>query len=325
VDTIAAVARLVAYLGATWLFGLLVVSRLVLSAAPVATRGTAWAEGRAAIVRRLERSVDVAVLAVAAGTLATLALQLRRVQAAGLAAGTADAAAFVLETGFGQLTVLRLVVVSALWLAIRGSVGRRVLPGGSARPVDRPERVFVTTWFVLAVALLATFPLAGHAGASVDPLLWVPVGVVHVAAASVWVAGIGTLGLVLPAVLSRQRPRTRARVLAPVFQRFARLAAVVVAVLVLTGLLTAAAAVEVGELRSTGYGQALVLKVWLVIWLLALGAVNHLVLVPRLERAAGRRRGGDSETTLAYTVSAEVLLGGVVLAVTAVLTALARP
>ena len=55
--------------------------------------------------------------------------------------------------------------------------------------------------------------------------------------------------------------------------------------------------------------------------------LNHFVLIPRLARAATRPRGGvaSPEGALALSLAAEVLLGAVVLAVTAVLVALPRP
>jgi copper transport protein len=325
-DELATGARLAAYLGATWLFGLAVVSRLVLAAAPSSAAGTAWAAGRARLARRLTSSVDLAVVAVVVGTLGALGLQAGRMLDAGLAVGSTDAAAAVLETGFGRAGVLRLAAVLALWISVRGSLGRFVVPHGAVVPQGRGERVLVAIWLVLGAVVLVTFPLSGHAGAGAHPLLWVPVGTLHLGAAAVWLAGVGTLGLVLPAVLSRQRQRVRARVLVPVFERFARLAAAAVALLLLTGVVTAVAAVdEPGQLRDTAYGQALLVKVWLVASVLALGAANHVVLVPRMVRTVQDRSPSDSETTLAYTVSAEVLLGAVVLAVTAVLVAVARP
>jgi len=326
VDAAAAAARFVALAGAAWLFGLVPVTRIVLAAVPSSVPGTAWAHGRQRLMRRITRSVDAAAVAALAGTAGVLWLQQGELVRSGLAADRGEAVRLQVDTVFGQLTALRVVVVVGLWLAIRPGLPERALPAHPPRPSDR---LYVATWGVLAGGLLLTFPLTGHAAATTEPALTVTVDAAHLLAAAVWLTGIGTLGMVLPEVLARQRERVRLSVLASALTRFAALAVGAVTVIVVTGGFSAVLALGGLEpLRSSAYGQALVVKLWLVAWVLAVGGVNHFFLVPRLARAAeggGRDRGSAPEGALALSVGAELVLGILIVASTAVLIGLPRP
>ena len=313
----------VTLVGGTWLFGLLLVTRLVLSDVPPAAAGTAWGQGRQRVARRLSISVDVAATAVLLGVIAGLSVAAWRVLDAGLAPGLIASIGTVLSTTFGQLTVVRGFLVASLWLLVRGGLPERALPDTSKRA---GERLFVTSWALLALGVLVTMSLTGHAGASGSPAVHTVADTIHLIAASAWLAGIGVLGLVLPEVLARQRPRVQLQVLAPAFSRFARLAMIAVPVLLLTGLYAADAALgDPQALRTSPYGQFLLVKSWLFLSVVALGAVNHLLLVPRLVRAAQARGRLRTDDRLAFTVAMEVVLALAILTVTSVLIGLARP
>lgn len=309
--------------GATWLFGLLLVTRFVLSDLPAATAGTAWALGRQRVARRLSVSFDLAAAAVLLGVVARLWVAAWRALDAGLASGPAASLGTVLGSTFGQLTVVRAFLVAGLWLVVRAGLPERALPGPSQRA---GERLFVTSWALLGLGVLLTLSLTGHAAASDRPAAHLVADMLHLVAASAWLVGIGVLGLVLPEVLARQRPRVQLQVLAPAFSRFARLALAAVAVLLLTGLYSADRAMgDLQALRTSPYGQFLLVKVWLFLSVAALGAVNHALLVPRLVRAAQARGRLETDTRLAWTVAMEVALAFAILLVTAALINLARP
>jgi putative copper resistance protein D len=149
------------------------------------------------------------------------------------------------------------------------------------RPALVPARV------VLAVALFAmiTPAVTGHSGAVHAYQVVAVVGVgVHVAAAAAWVGGLGAI-LVLVA--------SRRGLLVAVLPRFSRLAAVCIAAVAATGVLTAALRLPpaLAHVRweaaaqlylATGTGQLLVAKT------AALGAIGCLGWLTRRRMAASR-------------------------------------
>ena len=99
--------------------------------------------------------------------------------------------------------------------------------------------------------------------------------------------------------------------------RFSTLAVGSVAVLVLAGI--ASAYIEVGAWRGlweTTYGQLVLAKASLLVPLLALGALNNRVAVPRLRRGMDRPR---ERRRFARTVAGELCLMLVVIGLTAAL------
>src|SRR5436305_1733987 len=84
-----------------------------------------------------------------------------------------------------------------------------------------------------------------------EPRLEIPVGLLHVAAASVWLGGLVGLVLLLQGPGERRLP----------LRRFSNLALTSVAVLAATGVLRAFSELRAfGQLWSTGYGRVLVVK-----------------------------------------------------------------
>ena len=141
-------------------------------------------------------------------------------------------------------------------------------------------RVLEAGVYVAALLLLPGPSIAGHA---LDPgrsPLEVVDDIVHVAAASVWLGGLISLGLAL------RRSGDHALLL----RRFSNIAVVSVIVLAVTGVVRALTELHsVSQLWSTGYGRALVAKTVLLAALVVLGWVNRYRLVPRLREAALRR------------------------------------
>jgi putative copper resistance protein D len=174
------------------------------------------------------------------------------------------------------------------------------------RPGLVPPRV------VLAVALFAiiTPAVTGHAGATHEYQLVSVIGVgFHVAAAAAWVGGLGAI-LVLVA--------PRRGLLVAVLPRFSRMAAVCIAAVAATGVLTAVVRLppalehvrwEAGVqlLLATGWGQLLVAKT------AALGVIGCLGWLTRRRMAASR-------TPLLLWAGYEVALMAVALGLAAALT-----
>jgi mono/diheme cytochrome c family protein len=106
-------------------------------------------------------------------------------------------------------------------------------------------------------------------------------------------------------------------VYAAAIPRFSTLA--ISSVILLTLTVFYAAWLEVGNLhtlRETAYGQTLIVKLGLLVPLLLLGAVNLLIIGPRLQRSA------PTGIQFGRTIAAEAFLGILVLLVVGVLTSL---
>ncbi len=134
----------------------------------------------------------------------------------------------------------------------------------------------------------------------------------HRSAGAVWRGGGVGLAIAF-------RRRVEATHLASLVRRFSDAALIAVGVVTATGVLMAWIVLPTaGELTSTGYGLALLLKVALVAVVVALGGFNRFLLVPMVSAAddaspdAPRRR-------LSQIVTAELVLLLAVAATTAVL------
>jgi copper transport protein len=171
------------------------------------------------------------------------------------------------------------------------------------------------TWLppIAAAGLLAGITMISHASGS--GLLAIQADWLHLLAAAVWVGGLVCLGVSLRGVAVSDRALL-ARSLVP---HFSAIAGVGLGVMVLTGLY--GAWLHVPELRafiSTIYGEALGVKLLLVIPIAALGALNRFVLVPRIKAGAAPDLGVVRR--LRGSISGELTLAAGVLLAVAVLT-----
>ena len=171
------------------------------------------------------------------------------------------------------------------------------------------------TWWLLAalgIGVLATFSLQSHAAAS-DQLGAILLDILHLLAMSAWLGGLLPLALLL---LAGRRGQVSLPPLAALVPRFSRLAMVSVDVLAISGLYAVLTQVQTFDaLVGTTYGQAVIVETALVAVLIALGAVNLLILSPKL--AAG---AGDPAKALQRTTAVELGIGLVVLLAAGVLT-----
>lgn len=107
--------------------------------------------------------------------------------------------------------------------------------------------------------------------------------------------------------------------LATLIPRFSRLALVCVLLLTLTGVYSYVQHINrLDLLTATTYGRALLVKVGLFVVLLLIGALNLLVLSPRL-----RAGGGRVAAALGRTARAELMIGALVLLLAGVMTSVA--
>lgn len=213
----------------------------------------------------------------------------------------ASAISAVRHLRFGEVWLLRAWIALAI-AAVAFSLEHR--PTGL-----RGAREGLLT--VLAVALLFTPSASGHADIA-GPLAFAA-DAAHVAAASVWFGGLlfVVLGLAL-APEGRRWPLA-----AETVPRFSTFAVGAVAVLVVAGVLNAYLEVRAWRgLWESTYGELVLAKVALVLPLIALGAFNNRISVPRLRQRIASR---IEKRRFLAAVGVELILLVAVLAVTAVL------
>ena len=237
----------------------------------------------------------------------------------------------MLDDRFGQVWSAR-VLILILTAALLAFLFRSI-PGKERQNV--PPGVLAAGG-LLAVGLLLTPALAGHAATQDFVPLAIVSDVLHVGAVSVWLGGLALLAL---AVL----PRRVADELGVVVPRFSRAAFVAVITILVTGAFQSWRQVRSTDaLTETTYGRLLIVKVVLFGVIVGLGALSRRFVQARYRAPAPRLSFGpgadtadpDSEIVagLRRTVGAETVIAVVVLVVTALLvnaqparSALAQP
>lgn len=242
----------------------------------------------------------------------------------------------VSSTRYGKVAIFRGLVLLAglaLWPWLRRSVHVEAVRAGRPAPasVGAAGMAAPLSWPVIAVgstlvALLAISPgLSGHPGATKPIAANVLADGVHVVSAAAWLGGLLVMLLAgLPAgrVLA---VNDRVRALAPVVARYSSVAMWSVGLLVVSGTYRAWVEIRALEgLTGTVYGKVFLAKMAVFLPLLGLGALNNRVVKPRLQRlAAGDVTEQAPFRTIRRTLTAEVLLGALVVGVTALLVNLA--
>ncbi|HZE66787.1 MAG TPA: CopD family protein [Sporichthyaceae bacterium] len=222
-----------------------------------------------------------------------------------------------LHTKVGRLLLIRLAVLSALGVVV-SVAGRRARGRPPVPTTAGPAWGRLFTALGAGGLLCLTWSLATHADHGGNRLIALPMDLLHLWAMSVWLGGLPAL-----VVLVRSKDRAALGRTVPVFSR---IAATCVGLLVLTGVAEAWRQVGSPSALTTPYGKVLLTKLTVVVALVGLGALARRS-VPGLlaQRAAGRpgRRYDQERATheqhFGRVVTIETVLGGLVLAITAVL------
>jgi copper transport protein len=194
-----------------------------------------------------------------------------------------DLSPFAHGTRFGQAFVameLGFALVAAL-IFLAWLTERRVLLWGA---------------FLLSLGLGSGLSLASH---QADDRGWLPsfADWVHLSAASLWIGGLLSLGLVV--WTDRGLRRTA-------FWRFSEIAGPLVALVVAAGVYMSFKRLPaLDDLWTGGYGQVLLVKLGLVALALSWGAFHHVVVRPQLDRPAVAGRLSKSlfgEATVAVSI-----------------------
>jgi len=249
----------------------------------------------AARIRRMLR-VLVLIAALAGGAM----ILVTAASMSGDAGGLADVglARMILQAGEGRASLVRLIGL----ILIGGSLAGRRSPAAMT--------------LLGSVAAATSFAWVGHVH-SLSALrgAWLPALaiVLHLLGVAFW------LGALIPLLLvARDADMSR---IAATARRFGTAALIVVAFLVAAGAgLLCLLLRDVSELWTGDYGRLVLTKLLLVSFLLALAALNHLRLTPRLfAYDVGALRA------LKRSIMAELAVAGCVLLVTAAMTTLAGP
>ena len=294
----------------------------------------AWREASERFTQRLRKMLLIVIALALVSSFAGIVLQ--GAKAAGLSFWDAldkQVVQDVLDTRFGTVWGIRALVWLGFGVVLLGSLS------AARRPVLRPASVGATglaqprlspLWvglLALPLGFLVISPaLAGHASLEKPTAVLVTANIVHVAAMCVWAGGLATILFVLPAATRALEPTDRTRLLAATLARFSPWAFASVMLLLATGLVQSWFEIgfldEPSRLVDTPFGRAALIKFILLAGpLLALGAYNQRVLVPRLKRLTeSGETPGRTGFALRRSIRTEILLLMGVLAATAALT-----
>jgi putative copper resistance protein D len=167
---------------------------------------------------------------------------------------------------------------------------------------------------LLGAAMASTsFAFVGHVQRLMPNILPCVLMCVHLLCAAFWLGALVPLRIAARGGNSPQ--------VAALASRFGRIALFVVSMLICAGAGVLFSLIDgAGPFWNSGYGRMMAIKLFLVAALLAIAAVNKLNLTPKL-------LSGDARATARFkrNVEAEIVLGGLILLVTATFTTLAGP
>jgi copper transport protein len=206
--------------------------------------------------------------------------------------GSIDAAT---ATDAGMAFAIRVVLALAMWLVL---FRYRIVS----------HDVYWTAISLSGLGLLATWAFAGHSRSMRWPAVGVITDVAHHAAAAVWIAGLAIVGWIVI-------PKTPLDVLVPAVSRFSRVAAISVAVLVVTGVVQSVRLVgNPTDLFDADHGRYLVAKIVVLAALLGIANVNRRRVDRRLNDPSTLHR---HTAALRRAVVAEFAIGLVIVGITA--------
>ena len=302
------IGEVVLYLGLILGFGTLVFTRYAMV-------------GSAAEVRTQFRIVRLAGVAIAAGAVIAAIGSLWRYAGEWSSIFTqASLDSYVTsEAGLAML----LAFGGGILVAV-GAVGRDApidpIPGVTVAPHDGPpvRGTLGASWVALAgVALVISgVVMDGHSGEVTPRWLMVLSDVLHIVVVAAWAAAVVLIAMLALRRTAAGHPAgTGAMVI-----RFANLATVLIALMVVTGVvLTILILPSASALVTTTWGLLLIAKVTLVVCALAIGAHAHYRVVPQLRASVGDGAPGPDPAVVralgrATAVEAVLLIAVIALA-----------
>ena len=206
--------------------------------------------------------------------------------------GSVDAA---MTTDAGMALAIRIVLALVMWVLL------------FQYELVHPD-VYWTAVTLPGLGLLATWAFAGHSASMRWPAIGVATDVAHHAAAAAWIAGLAIVGWIVI-------PTCESDVVVPTVRRFSRLAAVSVAVLVVTGLVQTVRLVgNPMDLFEVDHGRYLAVKIVLLVMMLAVANINRRRIDQRLDDTDSIDR---HVAPLRQAILAEFAIGLAIVAITA--------
>jgi copper transport protein len=210
-------------------------------------------------------------------------------------------------TSFGDLA--ETAVGRALWWRAAALAAAGAILLATSRATGRARQ---TGWWLASGATAIAIVIhvgAGHAAGDESAFIEVAAQVAHFVAAAVWIGGLAALLLGTRGVSSREKSAA--------VRRFSAVAVVMLVIVTFTGVIRGVDEVSTwNELRSTGYGRAIVAKSLLLVAIAGFAAVNRWRNVRVVDKdLRPLRRAGR----------AEVLGGALALLAAAILGSLAPP
>lgn len=320
-SVLVAAARFLTFLGAGIVFGLVPAVLIVLRPAVLPLAGRDRANGRALVARRLAWTVRGGSLVVLISALTTTAVQVESLRDVRPQASLLSAVGDFVSTSFGLWTLGRVLLVVPILIVVPAFLRHRALASdGSPTSADR---ALWFSWAFLGTGLLASVTLTGHAAGA---RLQEGVDLVHLAAGSAWITGVLVLALAVPPALAGHSRSDQDVFVYALVARFSLLAPALIAVAALTGTARALDLVpSLQSLRTTDYGQALVVKLLFFAAVILFAGANRFVMAPRLGRVVSGRRAASPRFALTLGIATEFTVGLAILAAAAWVTATPPP
>jgi putative copper export protein/methionine-rich copper-binding protein CopC len=190
----------------------------------------------------------------------------------------------------------------------------------------RHEDWTVAIQAVAAITLISLFPLSGHAyGSASDVELAVISHVIHMTAAAIWFGGLIGLFVV---TMKRERTFVPLNVLNTLIRRFSLVALPVILIVSLTGIVLTLLRVHTWfALFHSHYGQLILAKTAILLFVFVIAAFHRFVWMPRITKAEHSESevGRGSLNKLIHGIRLEIVLAVAVFILAGMLSTTAPP
>lgn len=212
----------------------------------------------------------------------------------------------VAQTSFGRAWIVRLLLAALIAILLCFKTNARI-----AGPFWRKALIVS-----LSGALVGTLAWSGHAAAGTGPQGSVHLAsdILHLLAAAAWLGGLLPLAIMLRATVRGANPHLSI-IAREAVARFSILGIASVGTLLATGLINSWMLVgKIAALAGTDYGRVLCVKIALFLGMVAVAAINRLILTPRL-----MHRQGEAAEQIGRNSLIEAALGSAILLAVALL------